>query len=187
MKTKQERLSIFLSLVLRHKPEAAFIQLDEHGWADVDALLQGIQQTGRAIDRESLEQIVATDAKGRYSFSEDHTLIRANQGHSVPVDVELTPTEPPTLLYHGTATRFLPSIRAQGLTRQSRLYVHLSSDVETARKVGARHGKSVVLTIPAKQMYDQGYPFFLSVNQVWLCHAVPATFLQWDTELPDSK
>lgn len=181
MKSKQDRLSIFLSLVLRHRPEAASIQLDEHGWADVDALLQGIRQTGREINSASLEQIVATDAKGRYSFNADHTLIRANQGHSVPVDVELTPAEPPTFLYHGTATRFLPSIRAQGLTRQSRLYVHLSSDIETAQKVGARHGKSVVLTIPAKQMYDQGHLFFLSVNQVWLCRAIPAAFLMWNT------
>ena len=104
--SSEERLSVFLSLVLRHQPEAAGITLDEHGWADVEALIQGISGTGRPMDMELLEDIVRTDAKGRYSFNEDRTLIRANQGHSIPVDVELTETAPPQVLYHGTASRF---------------------------------------------------------------------------------
>ena len=108
--SSEERLSVFLSLVLRHQPEAAGITLDEHGWADVEALIQGISGTGRPMDMELLEDIVRTDEKGRYSFNEDRTLIRANQGHSIPVDVELTETTPPQVLYHGTASRFEQAI-----------------------------------------------------------------------------
>ena len=111
--SSEERLSVFLSLVLRHQPEAAGITLDEHGWADVEALIQGISGTGRPMDMELLEDIVRTDAKGRYSFNEDRTLIRANQGHSIPVDVELTETAPPQVLYHGTASRFEQAILEQ--------------------------------------------------------------------------
>ena len=122
--SSEERLSVFLSLVLRHQPEAAGITLDEHGWADVEALIQGISGTGRPMDMELLEDIVRTDAKGRYSFNEDRTLIRANQGHSIPVDVELTETAPPQVLYHGTASRFEQAILEQGLKPMSRLYVH---------------------------------------------------------------
>ena len=113
--SSEERLSVFLSLVLRHQPEAAGITLDEHGWADVEALIQGISGTGRPMDMELLEDMVRTDEKGRYSFNEDRTLIRANQGHSIPVDVELTETTPPQVLYHGTASRFEQAILEQGL------------------------------------------------------------------------
>ena len=119
--SSEERLSVFLSLVLRHQPEAAGITLDEHGWADVEALIQGIIGTGRLMDMELLEDIVRTDEKGRYSFNEDRTLIRANQGHSIPVDVELTETTPPQVLYHGTASRFEQAILEQGLKPMSRL------------------------------------------------------------------
>lgn len=178
MKTPKERLSVFISLVLRHKPEAAGITLDEHGWADVSELLRGVAATGRSIDRTLLEDIVATDAKGRYSFNPEHTLIRANQGHSIPVDVELPEAVPPEQLYHGTATRFLDSILAEGLRRQSRLYVHLSSDAAAAKAVGARHGKSIVLRVRAQAMYRDGYTFFLSRNGVWLCEKVPIEYLE---------
>lgn len=119
-KNQKDKLSVFISLVLRHQPDAAGIALDEHGWADVEELLEGIRKTGRSIDRERLEEIVRTDEKGRYSFNEDKTLIRANQGHSIPVDVELTEAEPPSVLYHGTASRFAPSILSQGLKPMSR-------------------------------------------------------------------
>lgn len=118
---KTDKLSVFISLVLRHKPEAANIQLDEHGWAEVDALIEGIRNTGRKIDFDILKEIVRTDGKQRYSFNEDCTLIRANQGHSVPVDVELAEAEPPEFLYHGTAERFLESIKKEGLRPMSRL------------------------------------------------------------------
>lgn len=133
---KTDKLSVFISLVLRHKPEAAGIRLDEHGWANVEELLEGINNTGRQINMDILEEIVRTDSKQRYSFNSNKTLIRANQGHSVPVDVELEERQPPQYLYHGTAERFLDAIMAEGLKPMSRLYVHLSKDEETAVKVG---------------------------------------------------
>ena len=157
--SSEERLSVFLSLVLRHQPEAAGITLDEHGWADVEALIQGISGTGRPMDMELLEDIVRTDAKGWYSFNEDRTLIRANQGHSIPVDVELTETAPPQVLYHGTASRFEQAILEQGLKPMSRLYVHLSGDAKTALTVGRRHGKPVVFEVDSGRMRRDGEHF----------------------------
>lgn len=148
------RTEHFLSQVLRHKPEKAHVTLDEHGWADVEELLAGICSTGRKMDRDILEEIVATDKKQRYSFSQDKKLIRANQGHSIPVDVELKEQEPPEILYHGTAEAYLDAINAEGLKPMSRLYVHLSKDVETAVKVGKRHGKPVVLQIRSGEMHE---------------------------------
>lgn len=174
---KTDKLSVFISLVLRHKPEAANIQLDEHGWAEVDALIEGIRKTGRRIDIDTLKEIVRTDGKQRYSFNEDCTLIRANQGHSVSVDVELKEAKPPEILYHGTAERFMESIRQEGLRPMSRLYVHLSKDEATALKVGARHGKPVVLKVNAGKMQQDGFRFFLSENGVWLTDKVPASYL----------
>lgn len=174
---KSDKLSVFISLVLRHKPEAAGICLDEHGWADVDELLKGINDTGRTIDMDILEEIVRTDNKQRYSFNEDKTLIRANQGHSIPVDVELEEKKPPQYLFHGTAERFLDAIMAEGLKSMSRLYVHLSKDKETAVKVGKRHGKPVVLKIRAEEMYNDGSKFYLSANGVWLTKAVDRKYI----------
>jgi len=186
MRDKNSRLSKFISLILRHHPEAAYLQVDEHGWAKVNELIKGINRTGRHIDLETLEEIVATDEKGRYSFSEDHKRIRANQGHSIPVDIGLEPTEPPEYLFHGTATRFLDSIHKEGLTRQGRLYVHLSPDEATAQKVGARHGKPVVLRIRAKALCDAGKQFFLSKNGVWLCGHIPVEYIEFDFAVADS-
>ena len=163
----------FLSLVLRHNPAAAQIRLDAHGWADVDALLAGCARAGKRIDRETLERIVRENNKQRYSFNGDHTKIRANQGHSIAVDVGLNQAPPPDRLYHGTAARFLESIRAEGITRQSRQHVHLSSDPETARKVGSRHGAPAVLPVDAGRMARDGFLFYRSVNGVWLCEQVP--------------
>ena len=175
---KSNRLSIFISLVLRHHPDAAGITLDEHGWADVEELLKGIKATGRRIDMEILEEIVRTDNKQRYSFNEDKTLVRANQGHSILVDVELKEQEPPEVLYHGTATRFLEKIMLEGLLPMSRLYVHLSKNVETAHKVGKRHGKPVILKVHSGQMSRDGRKFYLSENGVWLTKKVEATYLE---------
>ena len=171
------RISKYMSLILRHKPEVIGIKLDAHGWADVDALLAGISRR-YPIDRDILEEIVRTDGKQRYSFNEDRTKIRANQGHSIQVDVELPVTEPPETLYHGTAERFAASIEAQGLLPRSRLYVHLSPDAETAEKVGHRHGKPVIYLVNAGQMRRDGYLFYLSVNGVWLTKEVPARYLK---------
>lgn len=178
--SKKDKLSVFISLVLRHKPDAAGIQLDEHGWANVDELISGINSTGRKIDMKILEEIVASDEKGRYSFSEDKSLIRANQGHSIPVDVELQEQVPPEFLYHGTAERFLEDIQAEGLKPMSRLYVHLSEDVETATKVGKRHGEPVVLQVHSGEMFKEGNRFYLSENGVWLTKFVSARYLDME-------
>lgn len=174
----KDRLSVFISLILRHKPEEIGITLDRHGWANVKELITGINNTGRKINMEILEEIVRTDNKGRYSFNENKTLIRANQGHSVPVDVELKETVPPSVLYHGTATRFLDSIKQQGIKSMSRLYVHLSKDLETAIQVGNRHGKCVVLVINAKKMCDDWIKFYLSENGVWLTKYVDWKYVE---------
>ena len=168
--------SKFLALILRHKPETIGITLDEHGWANVDEVIAGIGQT-RPFSMEILEEIVRTDSKGRYSFNEDKTLIRANQGHSVPVDVELEQLMPPDVLWHGTAQKYVDSIEKIGLIPKGRLYVHLSADYETAVKVGQRHGKPVVYQIDAKRMAEDGYAFFRSVNGVWLIKAVPQEYM----------
>ena len=172
------RTSKFISLILRHKPETIGITLDEHGWADVRELIDGINAVpGHHLDMESLKEIVRTDEKQRYSFDEDETLIRANQGHSIPVDVELQEAVPPEVLYHGTGEKYVPSIEAQGLLPKSRLYVHLSADTETARKVGQRHGRPVIYTVNCAAMVKDGYKFYLSANRVWLTKKVPAHYL----------
>ena len=168
--------SKFISLILRHRPEVIGITLDEHGWASVDELLAGINRT-RPLDMAGLEEIVRTDEKQRYSFNADRTKIRANQGHSVRVDVELQPVTPPALLYHGTGEKFVPSIEARGLIPKTRLYVHLSGDYDTARKVGARHGSPRVYQINAARMSADGYVFCRSVNGVWLTKQVPPQYL----------
>lgn len=175
-----ERLSKFISMILRHKPEAIGITLDEHGWADVDELIKGINETGEEIEfsKDTLETIVKTDKKQRYSFSQDKTLIRANQGHSIPVDVELEKKEPPKVLYHGTGVKSVKAIQKQGLLPMERLYVHLSTDVETATNVGKRHGTPVIFQVNAEQMQKDGYDFFQSVNGVWLTKEVPAKYLE---------
>ena len=170
--------SKFISLILRHKPETIGISLDEHGWADVQALIEGINASGNHhLDADLLEEIVRTDEKQRYSFNEDHTLIRANQGHSIPVDVELEEKTPPAVLYHGTGEKYMASINATGLIPKSRLYVHLSSDVETAKKVGSRHGRPVIYTVDCAGMATDGYKFYLSANNVWLTKEVPVKYL----------
>ena len=169
--------SKFISLILRHKPETIGITLDEHGWADVDELINGVGKTHR-IDRNILETIVTEDEKQRYSFNEEHTLIRANQGHSIPVDVELEEVVPPDVLYHGTGMKYKQSIDEQGLIPKSRLYVHLSGDTDTARKVGQRHGKPVIYEVDSSRMSRDGYKFFRSVNGVWLTKAVPPEYLK---------
>ena len=169
--------SKFISLILRHKPEAIGITLDEHGWANVEELIEGVNKT-HPLNMDDLERIVAEDEKNRYSFNEDKTLIRANQGHSIPVDVELEEIEPPKILYHGTGEKYTASIENQGLISKSRLYVHLSSDEETARKVGMRHGKPVIYIVQAGRMYKKGYKFYRSLNGVWLIKDVPLKYLK---------
>lgn len=167
-----ENIGRYICLILRHKPETIGITLDHHGWANVDELIKGVN-----IDRETLEEIVRTDSKQRYSFNEDHTKIRANQGHSINVDVELEKKTPPDILYHGSGIKYEQLILEQGLIPKSRLYVHLSKDIETACKVGSRHGKLLLFQVNTKQMVEDGYEFFLSKNNVWLTKEVPVQYL----------
>lgn len=171
------QISKFISLILRHKPETIGITLDEHGWANVDELITGVADQYKGFDMSTLEEIVRTDNKQRYSFNETKTLIRANQGHSIPVDVELEEKTPPAILYHGTADRFANSIDREGLKPMSRLYVHLSSNIETATKVGSRHGKPIIYEVDTAAMLNDGYKFYISANGVWLTKIVPAKYL----------
>lgn len=170
-------ISKYMSLILRHKPEVIGIGLDEHGWANVNDLISGIKKDNHGFSFELLEEIVKTDNKQRYSFNDDKTLIRANQGHSIPVDVELEVKRPPEFLYHGTGEKYTESIDKIGLIPKSRLYVHLSKDITAAEQVGKRHGKEIVYQVNAGQMYKDGYKFFLSVNNVWLTKEVPVKYL----------
>lgn len=169
--------SRYLCLILRHKPETIGISLDEHGWANVKELIEGVNKTHK-LDMKLLEEIVATDEKQRYSFNEDKTKIRANQGHSINVDVELEEVEPPEYLWHGTGEKYIESIKETGLIPKSRLYVHMSDSYGTAILVGARHGKPKVLCVKSGQMYTDGYKFYRSKNGVWLTKFVPVEYLE---------
>lgn len=179
MNKQSIKLSKFLSLVLRHKPETIGLTLDEKGWAEVDTLINLAKKKGIKINKLILEEVVANNDKKRFSFNEDKTKIRANQGHSITVDLALKPKQPPEYLFHGTATRFIDSIATKGLLKQQRNHVHLSADKATAIKVGQRHGKVVVLKIQAQKMYDAGFTFFLSNNQVWLTDSVPVKYIDF--------
>lgn len=164
--------SKFLSYVLRHDPAAANVKMHEGGWVSVSDLLKGMKEAGRPVSFEQLQNIVDSDSKSRYAFSKDKSMIRASQGHSVDVDLGYQPQKPPAELFHGTATRFMESILQKGLIPGSRHHVHLSSDTETAYKVGKRHGSPIVLRIDAKQMDEDGIKFYCSDNGVWLTDRV---------------
>ncbi len=174
-----KRKSKFLSLILRHKPEKIGLKLDTQGWADISELLSKLSENGPAWTMEDLEQIVREDNKQRYAFSQDRTKIRANQGHSIQIELGYTPQSPPEFLYHGTATRFIESIQKTGLEKRNRHHVHLSTNLETASQVGNRHGKLVVLTIRASEMQENGYDFFVSDNGVWLTDHIPVAYIDF--------
>ena len=174
--------SKFLSLVLRHEPSAAHVTLDSAGWVEVGALLAGCAKAGRALTRDDLEHVVVTNAKKRFEFSADGTRIRASQGHSVEVELEYAPQTPPEVLYHGTATRFIDAIRAQGLLKMQRHHVHLSAETRITLEVGARHGKPVLLTIQAGEIHRAGHVFYRSTNGVWLVEHVPPSFLRFPNQ-----
>jgi putative RNA 2'-phosphotransferase len=178
MNNKIVSMSKFLSLVLRHQPEKIGIELDSAGWVSVDALLRACARHGSPIAREELELIVASNDKKRFAFSEDGARIRASQGHSVEVELQYEPSVPPEILYHGTAERFLPAIRTEGLLKGKRHHVHLSRDEPSAFSVGQRHGKPIVLRIRAGELHRAGQPFYVSANGVWLTDHVPASFLE---------
>ncbi len=180
-KVDYKRTSKFMSYILRHKPDVIGIELDRYGWADVEELIRGIAKT-RMFNRDILEEIVRTDEKQRYAFNEDKTRIRASQGHSIPVDLQLEAIEPPEILWHGTAKRFEASIDQTGLNRGVRMYVHLSSDRQMARRVGERHGKAIVYRVKSGKMYRDGFRFYRSANGVWMTLMVPAAYLEKETE-----
>lgn len=178
MKNNQHtKLSKFLSLVLRHKPETIGITLSEDGWTDTTTLLKKMNEFGKQIDLETLKIVVETNTKKRFGFNEDLSKIRANQGHSLKVNLGYAEKAPPELLYHGTAQRFVDSIFKTGIEKRNRHHVHLSKDVETASKVGQRHGKLAMLHVMAKQMHEDGFKFYESTNQVWLTDHVPVKYI----------
>lgn len=170
-------ISKFLAKHLRHAPDALGLTLQSGGWVSVDDLLAASERVGFTITYDELIECVETNDKQRFSFDDTGDLIRANQGHSVEVDLQLEEKQPPGVLYHGTVERFIASIMEEGLKKGKRHHVHLSKDVETARKVGSRRGKPVFLQVDSEKMHGQGFKFFLSVNGVWLTEAVPTAFL----------
>lgn len=170
-------LSKFLSLVLRHKPETIGLTLDSQGWVSVDELIAKSNAAGTRLTKEELIYVVETSDKKRFTLSENRQLIRAAQGHSVSVELGLSPQTPPDILYHGTATRYLDSILKEGLKPQSRQQVHLSAMEDTAHRVGQRHGTPVILKVDALNMHKRGFKFFMADNGVWLTDAVPPEFL----------
>lgn len=179
MKPSLVKVSKFLSLVLRHQPQLLGLHLDAQGWTSVKELLQRSQAGPHPMTLELLQAVVHSNDKQRFAFSPDGTLIRANQGHSVEVDLALPPVAPPEVLYHGTASTNLTSIGQRGLLKGRRHHVHLSVDPETATKVGQRHGPSVVLSVRAGEMHRIGHVFFQSANGVWLTEQVPPAFLEF--------
>ena len=179
MKTDLVKLSKFLSLVLRHKPEEIGIKLDESGWVSVQELLDACAKHGVELDPHKLQAVVQTNDKKRFAFSADGKRIRASQGHSIELDLAYEPAMPPDVLYHGTATRFLDSIRKQGLLKQARHHVHLTDSIDTASKVAARYGKAIVLTIRAHNLHQAGHAFFISANNVWLTEHVPVEYIDF--------
>lgn len=172
-----KHISKFMSLVLRHKPGEIGLEMDEHGWVKTDDLIASMNKKGIRVDMDTINTVVMTNDKQRFAFNEDKTMIRASQGHSIAVDLDLPPAVPPEILYHGTAEHHVGSIMQKGLEKGSRQHLHLSATFETARQVGSRHGKPIVLTIRAKAMHDAGHVFFLSENKVWLTKAVPAEYI----------
>jgi putative RNA 2'-phosphotransferase len=172
-----KNVSRFLSLVLRHKPETIGLKLDKGGWVDVDVLIQKLGEHGNKVTRKDIEEIVATNDKKRYVLSDDGQRIKAAQGHSLDVELELKKERPPEVLYHGTVEAALPFIRKDGLSKMQRHHVHLSKDRETAIKVGSRRGEPIILEIQAERMNADGHVFFLSDNGVWLTDKVPAEYI----------
>ena len=174
---KRNSASKFLSLVLRHKPDEIELVLDNEGWANVGVLLEKLNLNNLNISFEDLKEIVELNDKKRFAFSNDFSKIRANQGHSFEVDLKFKSVTPPDILYHGTAEKNITSILEKGILKRERNYVHLSTDIETASKVGIRYGKPVILEILAFEMHKNGYNFYLSENNVWLTDFVPIDYL----------
>ncbi|MBF0102999.1 MAG: RNA 2'-phosphotransferase [Desulfobacterales bacterium] len=177
MNTRLVKVSKFLSYVLRHKPSDIGLQLDSQGWASIDELINAAVRQGIKLNHEMITEVVETNDKKRFALSPDGKRIRANQGHSIPVDLGLKEKEPPHVLFHGTAKRFIEQIHQEGIKPRGRHHVHLSNDYETAVNVGMRHGSPVVLQIEAKKMYSDGLKFYESENGVWLTDKVDPNYV----------
>jgi putative RNA 2'-phosphotransferase len=177
MEQQLKHISKLMSFVLRHQPGSIGLQLNENGWANLQELIKKINDSGTAVTIDIIRAVVDTNDKKRFAFNEDKTMIRASQGHSINVELNLKPLPPPDTLYHGTAERFLTAILKEGLTKQQRQHVHLSQLQQTAKAVGSRHGKPVLLTINAKAMVAAGFLFYLSDNGVWLVDSVPLEYI----------
>ncbi|WP_055447703.1 RNA 2'-phosphotransferase [Lacinutrix mariniflava] len=176
----KKRISKFLSLVLRHDPEHIDLRLDKNGWAIIDELQTKSKSRRIFFSVEELKTIVITNDKQRFSFNEDETKIRANQGHSVKtIDLEFEAVEPPMFLYHGTVSKFIGAIRKEGLQKRSRQHVHLSKSIDTAITVGSRRGKPLVLSVRTGDMFKKGFKFYQSKNDVWLTDRVPIEFINF--------
>lgn len=175
---RRTRISKFISLVLRHQPETARLTLEPGGWVPIDDLLSGAAAAGMRFTRDELEEVVVACDKQRFAIDPTDTKIRANQGHSTEVDLQLEPAEPPAELYHGTPERNLEAVLRDGLFKMARHHVHLSPDTPTATKVGARRGKPVILVVDAAAMRADGHMFYRSANGVWLVEHVPARYLR---------
>jgi putative RNA 2'-phosphotransferase len=169
--------SKFLSLVLRHAPEKIQLALDENGWANVNELITQCNKFHKKLNLELLSYVVETNDKKRFAFNEDKTRIRASQGHSISVDLNIEAVMPPEFLYHGTVDKFIEAIKKEGLQKMSRQHVHLSQEKETAIKVGSRRGKPIILVVNTKQMQEDGFTFYFSENKVWLTDEVPAKYI----------
>jgi len=177
-KKQKMKVSKLLSFALRHNPDSIGIAMDDNGWVEVSNLLECLERDGKTISREELEEVAETNSKKRFAFSDDGTKIRASQGHSVKIDLNLDSEFPPLILYHGTAYTSIPSIIEKGLIKGNRIHVHLSSDIETALNVGSRKGNPVILSVRAQNMHNDGYKFFKSANGVWLVDNVPTRYMK---------
>jgi len=174
---EKNRTSKFLSLILRHKPGEIGLHLDDHGWAEVNELIAKSALAGRGFTAQDLEEIVATNDKQRFAYNDDKSRIRASQGHSIDVELQLETMVPPELLFHGTVEKFLPAIRSQGLLKMNRHHVHMSQDKATAERVGERRGEAIILTVRSGEMNKDGFGFYLSANGVWLTDHVPVKYI----------
>jgi putative RNA 2'-phosphotransferase len=175
---ENKKLSKLLSYVLRHHPEMVNIRLDKNGWTSVKELLYQLKERGYECSKEVLEHVVNNNTKNRFGFNKDRTLIRANQGHSIEVDLGYSPLQPPEVLFHGTTKKNLQSIRENGIKKMDRHHVHLSQDRQTAREVGQRYGQPVILEIQAGIMHKKGFDFYLAHNEIWLTDTVPPEFIK---------
>lgn len=178
LKQQHSQISKFLSFILRHKPEEIGLNLDFNGWADVGELLEKINSRGKPMDFETLELIVENNDKKRFSFNNTKSKIRANQGHSLKIELGYQPVKPPEILFHGTGQKYIDSILASGIDKRNRHHVHLSRDKKTAYSVGQRHGKPVIFKVEAEEMFREGYVFYVSENGVWLTNEVPVKYLK---------